>query len=70
MYSDDIRFPRADLRAAYADAPAALSRGGPVSPATLAAFDAIERDVGRTFAGTGVFDSQAARDKLRRVLAA
>ncbi len=30
----------------------------------------IERDVARTFAGAGRFETQAARDKLRRVLGA
>lgn len=34
------------------------------------AFDCIEKDVARTFAGAGQFETQAARDRLRRVLGA
>ena len=39
-------------------------------PSDCPAFDCIEKDVARTFAGAGQFETQSARDRLRRVLGA
>lgn len=65
--TDDPRYELADLAAEYVRLRSTPADA--ITPAALSAFDAIERDVGRTFGATGTFDSQAQRDRLRRVLA-
>ena len=40
-----------------------------LTPEDIESFDLIERDVARTFGGSGRFNTHAARDSLRRVLA-
>ena len=65
LLSNDPSFPLEPLRNIFVELCSAAA-----APGNHAAFDAIERDVARTFGGTGMFDSQDARDRLRRVLAA
>ena len=66
--SDEPRYPVSELRDTYARACACADREP--TARDRVAFDAIERDVARTFGGIGKFDSQRARDRLRRVLGA
>lgn len=67
MFSDDPRFPLDALKARYyqlCDLPALPSA------AVLSSFDAIERDVARTCVTEPEFQTQAGRNKLRRLLGA
>lgn len=69
--STDPALSLSALRRAYHDileAQAATDQR--VSEELVAVFDLIERDVARTFGGSGRFDTQASRDSLRRILAA
>ena len=65
--SEEPRFPLRDLRDLYERL---CSTTEPQPERITQAFDAIERDVARTFGGMGKFDTQVSRDRLRRVLAA
>jgi hypothetical protein len=68
VYSDDPRFRLHELKATYAALLASALSSGKLTADIVKHFDAIERDVGRTFSGTEI-DTPAARDRLRRVLA-
>jgi len=64
--TDDARFAAPELRRRYREL-----LHTPPGEDFLTVFDTIERDVARTFSGTvGGFDTQGARNRLRRVLAA
>lgn len=68
ILSDDARFTADALRATYV---ALLRRANDkveIEP-MITVFDAIERDVARTFASGGGFETQQARNRLRRILA-
>lgn len=68
ILSEDARFKADALRATYV---ALLRRANDkveIEP-LITVFDAIERDVARTFASGRGFETQTARNRLRRILA-
>lgn len=64
----DASLSRAALRREYSSLHRSMASPAAIPPELVLVFDAIERDVARTFGGSGRFGGQAERDKLRRLL--